>query len=62
MINMHLAREKSTIEHRRRIKDHQEIVKPYQKVVRAYNNFEGLSLDDRRPDARSLPVWRYAER
>ena len=53
MINMHLAREKSTIEHRRRIKDHQEIVKPYQKVVRAYNNFmrdypwmtEGLMQD-----------------
>ena len=44
----------------RRIQDDQEIVKQYQKVG-AYNNFEGLSLDDRRPNARSLPVWRYVE-
>ena len=44
----------------RRITDHQEIVKQYQKVG-AYNNFEGLSLDDRRPNARSLPIWRYVE-
>ena len=33
----------------RRITDHHEIVKQYQKVVRAY---EGLSLDDRWPNAR----------
>ena len=35
----------------RRIQYHQEIVKQCQKVVRAFNNFEGLSLDDRRPNA-----------
>ena len=47
----------------RRIQDHQEIVKQYQKVVRAYSNFmrDYPWINNRRPNAREMPVSRYVE-